>query len=145
MAYHYSTVVSPWSVVIFFVFKQKTAYEMRISDWSSDVCLPICARRIGLGAAEGAEALQCRTALPAHHVLDGMIDRAGVRLDGDPVLRPQHVEIQRRHQGGHGGAGRLVAADLQAVAAVAYVVGVVRSEERRVGKGCVSTCSFWGA
>src|SRR3546814_7541407 len=25
-----------WS--IFFFFKQKTAYEMRISDWSSDVC-----------------------------------------------------------------------------------------------------------
>src|SRR3546814_5663131 len=30
--------------VIFFFFKQKTAYELRISDWSSDVCssdLPI--------------------------------------------------------------------------------------------------------
>src|SRR3546814_14677239 len=26
-----------WLVVVFF-FKQKTAYEMRISDWSSDVC-----------------------------------------------------------------------------------------------------------
>src|SRR3546814_2861538 len=25
-------------VFLFFVFKQKTAYEMRISDWSSDVC-----------------------------------------------------------------------------------------------------------
>src|SRR3546814_10585744 len=25
-------------VAIFFFFKQKTAYEMRISDWSSDVC-----------------------------------------------------------------------------------------------------------
>src|SRR3546814_7465008 len=25
-------------VVMFFFFKQKTAYEMRISDWSSDVC-----------------------------------------------------------------------------------------------------------
>src|SRR3546814_8983381 len=25
-------------VVCFFFFKQKTAYEMRISDWSSDVC-----------------------------------------------------------------------------------------------------------
>src|SRR3546814_2279016 len=25
-------------IVFFFVFKQKTAYEMRISDWSSDVC-----------------------------------------------------------------------------------------------------------
>src|SRR3546814_10816425 len=25
-------------VCFFFFFKQKTAYEMRISDWSSDVC-----------------------------------------------------------------------------------------------------------
>src|SRR3546814_2293072 len=25
-------------VMCFFFFKQKTAYEMRISDWSSDVC-----------------------------------------------------------------------------------------------------------
>src|SRR3546814_10784655 len=25
-------------VCVFFLFKQKTAYEMRISDWSSDVC-----------------------------------------------------------------------------------------------------------
>src|SRR3546814_7454959 len=25
-------------LVCFFFFKQKTAYEMRISDWSSDVC-----------------------------------------------------------------------------------------------------------
>src|SRR3546814_1866198 len=24
--------------LVFFLFKQKTAYEMRISDWSSDVC-----------------------------------------------------------------------------------------------------------
>src|SRR3546814_1505229 len=24
--------------ILFFCFKQKTAYEMRISDWSSDVC-----------------------------------------------------------------------------------------------------------
>src|SRR3546814_14221157 len=27
-----------FSVLFFFFFKQKTAYEMRISDWSSDVC-----------------------------------------------------------------------------------------------------------
>src|SRR3546814_4377922 len=34
----------------FFFFKQKTAYEMRISDWSSDVCssdLPLCEGRGG--------------------------------------------------------------------------------------------------
>src|SRR3546814_7182220 len=34
-------------VVSFFFFKQKTAYEMRISDWSSDVCSS------DLGAATG--------------------------------------------------------------------------------------------
>src|SRR3546814_20152219 len=27
-----------WCVVFVFFFKQKTAYELRISDWSSDVC-----------------------------------------------------------------------------------------------------------
>src|SRR3546814_17446687 len=33
-------VIVLWLLVIslFFFFKQKTAYEMRISDWSSDVC-----------------------------------------------------------------------------------------------------------
>src|SRR3546814_1794257 len=33
---------------VFFFFKQKTAYDMRISDWSSDVCssdLPGCFQR----------------------------------------------------------------------------------------------------
>src|SRR3546814_5298969 len=30
--------VSVFSMVVVFFFKQKTAYEMRISDWSSDVC-----------------------------------------------------------------------------------------------------------
>src|SRR3546814_13343339 len=27
-----------WLIIVLFFFKQKTAYEMRISDWSSDVC-----------------------------------------------------------------------------------------------------------
>src|SRR3546814_5577345 len=27
-----------WEPCLIFFFKQKTAYEMRISDWSSDVC-----------------------------------------------------------------------------------------------------------
>src|SRR3546814_4561036 len=33
---------------IFFFFKQKTAYEMRISDWSSDVCSSDLAATAGL-------------------------------------------------------------------------------------------------
>src|SRR3546814_8998171 len=36
--------------LMFFFFKQKTAYEMRISDWSSDVCSSDLA---GLGVAHG--------------------------------------------------------------------------------------------
>src|SRR3546814_18600161 len=40
--------------MIFFFFKQKTAYEMRISDWSSDVCSSDLA---AVGAHLGATAL----------------------------------------------------------------------------------------
>src|SRR3546814_10272821 len=35
------------SLFVFFVFKQKTAYEMRISDWSSDVCSSDLLARVG--------------------------------------------------------------------------------------------------
>src|SRR3546814_17381685 len=34
--------------MLFFFFKQKTAYEMRISDWSSDVCSSDLQIRIGV-------------------------------------------------------------------------------------------------
>src|SRR3546814_7935179 len=40
-------------VIVFFFFKQKTAYEMRISDWSSDVCSSDLASGLGAGAAAG--------------------------------------------------------------------------------------------
>src|SRR3546814_2850873 len=42
---------------MFFFFKQKTAYEMRISDWSSDVCssdLGVVAVPVARGAADAA-------------------------------------------------------------------------------------------
>src|SRR3546814_20217187 len=61
------------SVYFFFFFKQKTAYEMRISDWSSDVCssdlrrCPGCAtrrrrpvRRWGIRARREWRALRAR-------------------------------------------------------------------------------------
>src|SRR3546814_4085975 len=34
---------------VFFFFKQKTAYEMRISDWSSDVCSSDLVARVKAG------------------------------------------------------------------------------------------------
>src|SRR3546814_2798553 len=45
----------------FFFFKQKTAYEMRISDWSSDVCasdLPPGGGKSHLAAAIGLQLVQ---------------------------------------------------------------------------------------
>src|SRR3546814_10246449 len=63
----------------FFFFKQKTAYEMRISDWSSDVCSSdLHASR---GSAQGGIRL-CRgprraRRLPAHpHPAAGRLIRA---------------------------------------------------------------------
>src|SRR3546814_11648001 len=41
-----------WNMVLFF-FKQKTAYEMRISDWSSDVCSSDLLDGAGGGAGVG--------------------------------------------------------------------------------------------
>src|SRR3546814_5003449 len=100
-----------------FFFKQKTAYEMRISDWSSDVCssdlragadgqrrdVSRCdegnAPRIGGSAEEGA----------GRFALCGQALRRGGACDS------------RRRQRGTGG-----------------------TEERRVGTECVSTCrSRW--
>src|SRR3546814_6107685 len=85
----------------FFFFKQKTAYEMRISDWSSDVCSSDLSQ-----------------------------------------------ERDRDHQRGRGrhrkpGLGADVAPHVPALGPAQGLQGR-RSEERRVGKECVSTCrSRW--
>src|SRR3546814_3383057 len=53
---------------VFFFFKQKTAYEMRISDWSSDVCSSDLAPE--LGAVEA-----CTNELIEKGRLDGRMTR----------------------------------------------------------------------
>src|SRR3546814_97880 len=45
-------------MLVFFFFKQKTAYELRISDWSSDVCSSDLLDRRGRGGA--GQSAQCR-------------------------------------------------------------------------------------
>src|SRR3546814_6052058 len=83
------------NVVLCFFFKQKTAYEMRISDWSSDVCS------------------------------SDLVDPVGAAFPVDP-------------SGQQGCALRLLS-DRALLLRADY-----RSEERRVGKECVSTCrSRW--
>src|SRR3546814_6868332 len=46
---------------LFFFFKQKTAYEMRISDWSSDVCSSdLDFPQGGADLVDGGHPWQCR-------------------------------------------------------------------------------------
>src|SRR3546814_15628602 len=63
-----------------FFFKQKTAYEMRISDWSSDVC----SSDLLAGYAEGAWWVQdAAAALPAR-LLGDVVGKAVVDLCAAP-------------------------------------------------------------
>src|SRR3546814_1215634 len=67
--------------VFFFFFKQKTAYEMRISDWSSDVC--------------SSDLPEAPAAGPAWIVIaDGAVVRAEPRRDATVVDRlPRSTEV----------------------------------------------------
>src|SRR3546814_3649947 len=101
------------TLLMFFFFKQKTAYEMRISDWSSDVCSS------DLGALGGGRGGRRR---------ERQVDAQAVVAQAVVVERyvdPHDVVggVQRQHR--------------------AHLDG--RSEERRVGKECVSTCRSRGS
>src|SRR3546814_3682458 len=59
----------------FFFFKQKTAYEMRISDWSSDVCssdLTVLWDPAAKATAPATIEVRLPTATPAHNVAQDM-------------------------------------------------------------------------
>src|SRR3546814_6921660 len=93
------------SMYVFFFFKQKTADEMRISDWSSDVC-----------SSDLASAAD--------------IDRIRISLGLDrPLLEQFFIWLSALLKGD---LGRSIISNMP----------ISRSEERRVGKECVSTCRF---
>src|SRR3546814_6319193 len=74
--------------IFFFFYKQKTAYEMRISDWSSDVCssdLLAIDRQIGVAPERGQIAI-----LRRKRHLEGVPRRAFVqRQRGQRIERPR--------------------------------------------------------
>src|SRR3546814_10910647 len=89
-------------LMCFFFFKQKTAYEMRISDWSSDVCSSDLIRTPFLKFLANEESRSLIDQVPEQSCSIQAIER---------------WRWQRTRS---------------------------RSEERRVGKECVSTCrSRW--
>src|SRR3546814_4189613 len=67
-------------VSVFFFCKQKTAYEMRISDWSSDVCSSdLVARQAGAPAVDGQDVGAVEAAQV--EVGDAAPEEAGLRTD----------------------------------------------------------------
>src|SRR3546814_2002557 len=104
-------------LVLVCFFKQKTAYEMRISDWSSDVCSSDLLRPI------------TRATLRAHCCFERNI----LACCGGTSHIAAHRQITAPGFG------------LRPITR-ATPTSSHRSEERRVGKECVSTCrSRWSA
>src|SRR3546814_5619477 len=102
-------------VVLLCFCKQKTAYEMRISDWSSDVCSSDLVDAYYIDYALSPRATQT-------HLLHS--DRRHTILPGDIVFLPQGCSFDAHCE----------PSDHR----------LLRSDERRVGKQCVSTCkSRW--
>src|SRR3546814_2013627 len=90
-----------------FFFKQKTAYEMRISDWSSDVCSSDLLLNEGFEAQQAVSTFGERLLAKGARSFRAQLGKRLVRMGFDRELAS-------------------------------------RSEERRVGKECVSTCrSRW--
>src|SRR3546814_17868257 len=102
---------------MFVLFKQKTAYEMRISDWSSDVCSSYLAAEAAAAHAALHHALEPRRDLREQLVAGRVAERVVDRLEAVAVDHQQSTARLRLDR---------------------------RSEERRVGTACVRPCrSRW--
>src|SRR3546814_5923556 len=78
-------------VSCFFFFKQKTAYEMRISDWSADVCSSDLAVLAGSCSARTTIGI----AIPSHLASLGLLARPG-ELYGGPIAIYRMLAICER-------------------------------------------------
>src|SRR3546814_722174 len=115
--------------VFFFFFKQKTAYEMRISDWSSDVCSSdLMAKALG----------EARTELSAHapRIETMQIDKSKIRDiigTGGKVIREIVATTGAKVDIDDEGLIKISSSDLDQIeAARKWISGIV--EEAEVGK-----------
>src|SRR3546814_5987401 len=107
--------------MIFFFFKQKTAYEMRISDWSSDVC-----------------SSDLENGSPQTNRLLRRYKDATFIVEFRQLSSPIELRVSARLPVALG-IGRFDGSNESRKAISS------RSEERRVGKECVSTCRSRGS
>src|SRR3546814_5196264 len=95
-------------LLFFFFFKQKTAYEMRISDWSSDVCSSDLSDWLKMIQGSWAEFWRSGSLPPT-------LSKIPPQLLFPNLAFLCRERVQKSCSG---------------------------SEERRVGKECVSTCRY---
>src|SRR3546814_2359628 len=92
-------------VLCFFFFKQKTAYEMRISDWSSDVCSSdLCQSQCLLSI--GLLLNRNRTAITLGVVAEVLIQSPTANRAGHPVSKPSRIAHSLHHLEGAGSLRR---------------------------------------
>src|SRR3546814_18203531 len=127
-------------IIVFFVvffFKQKTAYEMRISDWSSDVCssdLIDADQHLAFGRA------------PDNAGRRGRLDRDARQLRGGIDQRfERQVDARRDDPAAIGAVGADMVKGRRGAKADDKLVPVRSSEARRVGKEGGSTCRYRGS
>src|SRR3546814_5137885 len=109
--------VISFALFLFFFFKQKTAYEMRISDWSSDVCSSDLLD-LQLAALDvGAQSLFLEVGF-LHRPVGEAAQQFGLRPAALVAARPQPDLVGEQ------------------------LCHAARSEERRVGQEGVSTCRY---
>src|SRR3546814_5937124 len=104
-----------------FFFKHKTAYEMRISDWSSDVCSSDLTGRAS-GGANGVD----RWVLNGADWLLTAPNRHTIKLTATEFAFLNLL---------CGRSGEVCARD--------ELIAIADRTRRRVGKECVSTCRSW--
>src|SRR3546814_5108760 len=81
-------------LILFFFFKQKTAYEMRISDWSSDVC----SSDLVTARPDGSSDMVPRVPHLNRRVLlaqrpDGLVREDDFTFDSQPIAEPGDGEV----------------------------------------------------
>src|SRR3546814_16832274 len=136
-------------MVVLFFFKQKTAYEMRISDWSSDVCssdLPEVRKRLKESDGIGTEAT--RASIIETLIARKFVGRKGKNLISGTIGRSvtEALPIEVCDPGmtaiWEGYLDRVAKGEIPGDRFMDEVIQVVR---RRVAAGAESTVTVKGA
>src|SRR3546814_8019797 len=126
-------------MVVFF-FKQKTAYEMRISDWSSDVCSSdLCRDQFGIAPAGGRH----RDRTPGADAADrhGSGDRRGAGGSGGCRGAPESGRLVVAGPAAHrarahrdravGGRSEEHTSELQSLMRISYAVFCLKKKKQQ--------------